>query len=203
MLYNFKPNDIILGLDTETTGLPNRGIEAKDPKQARVVQLALKLITLQGRVICQFSTLIMPSGWDEIHPKAQETHGISREDCERYGIEAVKAFAVFQHYASLADVIVAHNGDFDETMMLLEADALGMDMPANPWHCTMKEATPICKVPPTPAMMRAGRRHYKNANLTEALKILCGKDLEGAHDAMVDVTGCLDVLLALRQRKAA
>lgn len=203
MLHNFKPNDIILGLDTETTGLPNKNLEATDPRQARVVQLALKLITIEGRVLSQFSTLIKPSGWAEIHPKAFETHGISREDCERFGIKAIEAFSVFQQYSSLSDVIVAHNADFDSVMMMIEADALGIDMPVNPWHCTMKEATPICKVPPTPRMRAAGFGPYKNANLTEALKILCGKDLDGAHDAMVDVTGCLEVLVALRQRKAA
>lgn len=191
------------GLDTETTGLPNRGLDPKDPKQARVVQLALKLFTDQGRVLSQFSTLITPSGWDEIHPKAFEAHGISREDCEAYGIPASNAFKVFKHYARLADIIIAHNAPFDKDMMTIEGLALGDDFPSNPWHCTMKEATPICKVPPTEAMQRAGRHHFKNANLAEALKIICGEELVGAHDAMNDVTGCIKIFLALKQRKAA
>lgn len=192
---------IYCGLDTETTGLPNTSLDAKDPRQARVVQLALKLFTADGRVLSQFSSYIMPSGWDEIHPKAFEAHGITREDCEKFGIEAEKAFYVFKHYASLADMIVAHNADFDCGMMMLEAAALGLEMPGNPWHCTMKEATPICKIPPTEAMIRAGRNHHKSANLGEALRILCGEELDGAHDAMVDVTGAIKVFLALKNRK--
>lgn len=193
-------NKISCGLDTETTGLPSHNLDANNPKQARVIQLALKLITESGRVICQFSTLIKPSGWDEIHPKAFEAHGITREDCERFGIEAEKAFMVFLYYASLADEFVAHNAPFDKKMMLIESDATGNDFPDTPWFDTMPPATDICKVPPTPAMQRAGRTHYKSANLTEALDIMCGKTLEGAHDAMVDVSACLDLLLEIRKK---
>ena len=192
---------IYCGLDTETTGLPNTNISAKDPKQARVVQLALKLITGDGRVLSQFSTLIKPSGWDEIHPKAFETHGITREDCEKYGMPAEAAFGVFCQYAHLADMFVAHNSQFDEGMMMLEADALGFGMPSNPWHCTMKAATPICKIPPTEAMLRAGRKHHKSANVTEALRIICGKELIGAHDAMNDVSACLDIFVELKKER--
>ncbi len=202
-IFDFNPETIVLGLDTETTGLPNKGIPANDPKQARVVQLALKLVTLSGRVISQFSTLIEPSGWDEIHPKAFEAHGITREDCERFGMPARDAFDMFWEWAMKADVIVAHDVDFDSVLMMIEADALNTEMPEKPWYCTMKEATKVCKIPPTAAMQRAGRHHHKSANLGEALQILCGKELVGAHDAMVDVTGAIEVLIALRQRKAA
>lgn len=202
-MFEFTPETIACVLDTETTGLPNKGLKAKDPKQARVLQLALKLITMQGRVLAQFSTLVKLAPGTEIHPKAFETHGISFEDCERFGMRPETAFAMFCEYAKRADVIVAHNVDFDSVMMELEADALETLYPENPWHCTMKEATPICKIPPTPAMQRAGRHHHKSANLGEALKILCGEDLDGAHDAMVDVSACVKVLVALKQRKAA
>ncbi len=192
---------IYCGIDTETTGLPNQRLNPKDPKQARVLQVALKLVTEEGRVISQFSTLIKPSGWTDIHPKAFDAHGITKEDCEHFGIDAFRAFTVFKHYADLADTFVAHNADFDRGMMKMEADALGLDMPTKPWHCTMKQATPICKVPPTEAMKRVGRTHFKNANLKEALKILCRKELIGAHDAMNDVNGCLDIFFEMKERE--
>lgn len=194
---------IYCGLDTETTGLINYKVKATDPEQARVIQLALKLFTSEGRVISQFSTLIQPSGWHQIHPKAFEAHGITREDCEQFGIPAAVAYGIFCHYASHADMFVAHNANFDKGMMKIESNALEIDFPTPAWHCTMVEATPICKVPPTEAMQRAGRHHFKNANLGEALKILCGKELIGAHDAMNDVNGCVDVFLELKKRKAA
>lgn len=194
---------IYLGLDTETTGLPNAKLYAKDPNQARVVQLAMKLVNDEQRILAQFCTLIKPSGWLEIHPKAQETHGISREDCELYGVSAHSAFRLYQSWASMADMIVCHNAPFDKKMMGIEADALGADMPSIEWHCTMKDATPLCKIPPTQAMRAAGFGPYKNANLGEAMQIICGKELEGAHDAMCDVNGCLDLFFAIKQRKAA
>lgn len=193
---------LICGLDTETTGLPNAKLDPTDPRQARVVQLALKLMTTDQRVICQFSTLIKPSGWDEIHPKAYEAHGITREDCDMFGIEADKAFNVFLHYASLSDKFIAHNAPFDLKMMRMESKALKKQMPETPWHCTMEEATPVCKIPPTAAMVRSGRNHFKNANLTEALKVICDKEMVGAHDAMNDVNACMEVFFGLRKRVA-
>ena len=191
---------IYAGTDTETTGLPSGNLDAKDPKQARVIQLAVKLVTESGRVLCEFSTLIKPSGWDEIHPKAYEAHGITREDCERFGMDAKDAFLMFGRYADMADEFVAHNAPFDMKMMKIEAAALGIEMPDTPWFDTMPPATDICKVPPTPAMLKYGRNHYKSANLTEALDIICGKKLEGAHDAMVDVNACLDVFFGMKDK---
>lgn len=192
---------IILGLDTETTGFPNARLDARDPKQGRVCQLALKLITTEGRILAQFSSLIRPDGW-EMSEGAQKVHGHSIEDCEAYGVHVMTAWKTFMHMAAMADMIVAHNSEFDLKMMMMEANALEQNMIDTPWHCTMKQATPICKIPPTPKMRAAGFGPYKSANLTEALKIICNKDLEGAHDAMVDVNGCLDLFLALQEKAA-
>jgi DNA polymerase-3 subunit epsilon len=67
-------------------------------------------------------------------------------------------------------------------------------MPKTPWFCTMLAAKPHCKIPATAAQIRAGYAKpgdYKQPRLEEALKILLGEDLEGAHDAMADVLGCV------------
>lgn len=197
MKITFTPETIILGADTETTGLHQKKLHSRHPDQARVIQLGLKLVNMQGRILAQFSTLIKPSGWSEIHPKAYEAHGITKEDCENFGIDLKAAFAVFKMFAKRANVIVAHNSAFDQPMMEIEADNLDDEMPPLPWHCTMMQAKDICRIPPTANMKKYGFKDYKNPNLTEALKIICNKDLEGAHDAMVDVSGCLDVFLAL------
>lgn len=65
-------------------------------------------------------------------------------------------------------------------------------------ECTATLATPLCKLPPTPKMRAAGRNHYKTANLGEAFKHFTGRDLDGAHNAMVDVRACMDVYFAIK-----
>lgn len=39
-----------------------------------------------------------------------------------------------------------------------------------PKFCTMHKATKHCKIPPTPKMLAAKQRHFKNPTLAEAYK---------------------------------
>jgi DNA polymerase III subunit epsilon len=47
-------------------------------------------------------------------------------------------------------------------------------------------------------MVAAGRNHSKSANLGEAYKYFTGKELAGAHDALVDVQACMAVYFAIK-----
>jgi len=64
--------------------------------------------------------------------------------------------------------------------------------------CTMKDpdCIRICRLP------KARGGGFKWPKLEEAVPILLGRELEGAHDAMVDVRGAKDVFFELRRRKA-
>lgn len=184
-----------LFLDTETTGFPNPNIAPRDPKQGRVCQIALILTDENNRNIAEFSSLIAPDGWT-IQAGAQGVHGISDELCGKYGIKSRTAFQLFQRLAEKVDIVVAHNLDFDMRMLEVESAAHDLNMPFfKNRHCTMKAATPLCKLP------KARGPGYKWPKLGEALPMLCGRELgDDAHDAMVDTRGCKDLFFELRER---
>lgn len=183
-----------LFFDTETTGFPNPNIDALDPEQGRVCQLAMILADEEGRTVAEFSSLIAPHFWS-ITEGAQKIHGHDDAKCEKYGIESRKAFLMFLQFARRAKVLVAHNLDFDWRVLQIEADAHILLLPEKlKLFCTMKEATDVCKIP-------GKRGGYKWPKLEEALPILCNYKLEGAHDAMADTKGCRDVFFALKDRE--
>lgn len=69
-------------------------------------------------------------------------------------------------------------------------------------ECTQILSTPILKLPPTPKMIAARRNHHKSANLGEAFRFFAGRDLDGAHNALVDVNACMAVWFAVKDRQA-
>lgn len=184
-----------LFLDTETTGFPNPNLGPRDPKQGRVCQLAFILTDENNRNIAEFCSLIAPDGW-AIQMGAQNIHGLTDELCAKYGVKSRTAFQLFQRLADKADIVVAHNLDFDMRMFEMEAAAHDLAMPIfKERYCTMKAATPLCKLP------KKQGSGYKWPKLSEALPILCGRELgDGAHDAMVDTRGCKDLFFELHKR---
>ena len=65
-------------------------------------------------------------------------------------------------------------------------------------ECTAKLATPICKIPPTEKMLKAGFNKFKTASLSEAYLHITGSELENAHSAMADVRACMEVYFAIK-----
>lgn len=169
-----------LFFDVETTGFTHN----------RIVQLAA--ILWSGRELASMSVLIEPDGW-EIEPGAQEVHGISMEDCYRHGVPIESALWLFSELCEKAHIRVAHNSDFDERVTGGEFARLGREIPDNEKYCTMKACVPHCKIPPTPAMIRSGRRHFKSPSLAEAYLWATGEELLGGHDALVDCRGAIRV----------
>ena len=65
-------------------------------------------------------------------------------------------------------------------------------------ECTAIMATPICQLPPTAKMIRAGFNKFKTPNLGEAYRHFTGKELQNAHSAIADVLACRDVYFATK-----
>lgn len=182
--------------DTETTGFPKNGPKQQDG-QARVIQLAAILAAPDGTHWTEFKTLIKPDGWT-ISPGAEAVHGISLEMCEKFGVPIKVALEMFDKVVRQSGLVVFHNEAFDWGKMLaIEYDYCGMEMPQVETFCTMQASTDLCKIP--------GRYgNYKWPKLSEALPILCGKELgKDAHDAMVDTKGCKDLFFELKRRHLA
>jgi len=54
---------LYLFFDTETNGLWRRDLEATDPNQPHLVQIAAQLVDEDEKVVNQYSMLIRPEGW--------------------------------------------------------------------------------------------------------------------------------------------
>jgi len=199
-------NDNLLFTDTETTGFKKSGLIVEG--QARVCQIAMILTDKTGRILAQFSSYIKPNGW-KIGDGAFKQHGISQEDCENYGMPQSHFMGMFLTFLQKSNLVVAHNSNFDESMMDVEtayyndASDLSMKSPKRPWYCTQKNTVDICCVPPTEKMIAVGRTHYKTPSLAEAYHHFTGKRIEGAHDAMVDTRACMEIYFGMKGIKLA
>jgi DNA polymerase-3 subunit epsilon len=193
----------ILAIDTETTGLPIRGLPSVDPRQPRIVQFAA-ILTDETRREYGCASFIVDAGVP-VPDGAAKVHGITTEMVKRFGVPEKLAVGSFVRLVAVADLIVAHNLTFDLDMVDGTAGRLGIrwKVPSGGGRCTMNAASPILNLPPTARMVDAGFGDKpKPPKLEEAYELLIGKKLEGAHDALVDVRACIDVYFALLERGA-
>ena len=173
--------EIFLVNDTETTGFPSDTKAARDPSQGRVIQSAYILADRTGRHLAEVCLLIRPDGW-KVQPGAFTVHGISDEICEQYGVSSRHHFETFLELASRATTFVSHNKKFDWRMLSIEAEAHGLKMPV------FKKA--ICTMSDT-------GRGVGHRSLAKVYQHFTGYVMsEDAHDAMVDVWACRDVLFS-------
>ena len=106
-------------------------------------------------------------------------------------------------------LIVAHNAQFDKRIIRIALKRFFSDQDVNrfcdhEFYCTAQKSKPLCKLPPTEKMLASPRfrNSYKQPKLSEAYKHFTGKELVGAHNAMIDVEACRTVFLALINQPA-
>lgn len=188
---------MILFWDTETTGLPLMHETIYHPDQPDVIQLAALLTEDDGTERMHFSLLVQNDR--PIHPEAEKAHGLSQDLINRLGVTQVMAATVFLRIAARADFLVAHNEEFDRfsTDILMDRAKVPFDW-RKPGLCTMKAATPVLNLPPTPRMVKAGINRPKSPRLEECYQHFFEESLVGAHDAMIDVRACARVFFHLR-----
>ena len=182
-----------LFFDTETNG-PPRSCDAPLAdldNWPRMVQIAWLLTDSLGQELDSFSSLIRPDGW-EIPEETARLHGITTERAEATGLPAIQVLDRFACRACLADVMVAHNIEFDSR--IIGAEHLRYRRPVGivRWsYCTMRETANLVKLP--------GRYgDYKFPRLAELYQHLFGESFDGAHDAMADVRACARCYWRLR-----
>lgn len=187
---------IFCGFDTETTGLVLRDKLPSHPDQPDLVQLCAKLFD-EERIYATLDLLVIPE--KEIHPKAQEVHGISKELCLQFGVPRRVAVACFNNFIKKADVYICHNVSFDSRALLTayhRENVLAEELQNTPGYCTMIESTPILKLP-NPKFPSG----YKWPSLDEAYRFFVDPEgFEGAHDAQVDVDAMIKVFWAMRKQ---
>lgn len=184
---------MLLFYDTETTGFMKRPAELDDPGQPYCVQLAAKLIDDDRNIVASMNVIIHWPGID-IPQVTSDIHGITTEDAQKGGMSPLVAFKLFNEMCEKAEAVIGHNISFDNQIYAVCCARLGIDrvLPKDR-RCTMKLSKDIVQCPPTDKMVAAGRTGFKSPSLKEAYKHFTGVELEGAHDAMVDVDGCMAV----------
>ncbi len=184
-----------LFFDAETTGLPHKwSAPVTDTRNwPRVVQLAWTACDRRGRRIREKNYLIQPEGF-VIPREATAVHGITTSKAKRSGVKLIKVLGEFVRELKKADVLVAHNLNFD--VMVVGAELIRCDMDnafeAKAGVCTMREATAYCRLP-------SGQRGYKWPTLEELHTVLFNEVHEGAHDAAADVEACRKSYYRLRE----
>lgn len=194
-----------LFFDVETNDMPNWRMPADHPSQARIVQVGAVLTDVNFTELAVLDCLVKPDGW-RMAPGAQGAHGISIERCRAEGLPIADVVDAFDGMAdTLQDAdgtLCAFNIRFDNKLVRGErrrigrADRFGVVREFD----AMRGATPVCKMPPTPAMMRSGRFGPKTPKLGEAHEILLGSKMVGAHDALSDVRATIGIVRCLRDQ---
>lgn len=203
----------ILFFDTETTGLPARGRPPGHAEQPHLVQLACLLTDDDGTERASVSLIVRPPV--PIPADVSAIHGITDAVAAASGVRTSVALDLWLGLARRAHTLVAHNIPFDEQMMLGAWCRRHVgDEAIEDWarmhgdrerFYTMRAATPVVNLPPTDRMRAAGFNKPKPPKLAECVRAFFNEDLEGAHDALVDVRACARVFFHLRnlQQKAA
>ncbi len=182
--------------DTETTGMVQfrRAPGARQPTRsdpARDAARRVRRLAAHGPHLL----LVQLAEGVTIEPGAKEAHGISEEDCARYGVAPIVACSLFNQACLQADIIVAHNLSFDESIMKTALFRIGNKphrLDGRQHVCTKEATTDVLKLP--------GKYGYKWPTLAEAYRHYTGLEIEGAHDALVDTEACLQVFRGLVQQ---
>ncbi len=181
--------------DTETTGMVVFRKPPEDASQPDLIQLGMLMIeTDDWKPRARHSVLVQLNEGVRIDPGAHAAHGISEADCARYGIVPMVACSLFNQACLQADIIVAHNLAFDISIMKTALHRLGSKphrLDGRQMVCTKEYSTDILKLP--------GKYGYKWPTLAEAYRHYTGKEIEGAHDALVDTEACAEIFRGLVQ----
>jgi|GEM_PF-871203 len=187
---------MILGYDTETTGLPDWHQPSDAPHQPHVIQIAMIRQSMDGSEIDRFVSIVKPGRGAVMEPMAFEAHGITLERAMDEGADPVEVVERFLDWAGSAQLMVGHNESFDRRLMrIMAARHKGFKWePGCPNFCTLYRSKFVINLPPTPKMVAAGMPGPKAPNLGECIQHFFGETLEGAHDAAVDIEASLRVM---------
>ena len=172
-----------LFFDTETTGTHS---------SARITQLAWQLYD-DKTLIRERSDIIYPDGWEVPNEPFFIEHNMSTERCKREGIAIADALSYFVAAYNEAELLVAHNIDFDRRIVNYEFKLANVfPLQGIPNFCTMKSTIEFCGLP--------GKYGFKWPKLEELHQKLFGCKFENAHDALADITATAKCFFELQNK---
>ncbi len=181
----------IITFDTETTGFPDPGQPLE--KQPHICQFAAIMHQIQEGKLLELKRLnLLVKPPIPISAESSRIHGITDQTVQSMPSFAEVADQIIDLFQE-SDLVVAHNIEFDQTILDIELKRLEKPLNYFPPHIfdTMKETKQLCKLP--------GRNgNYKSPRLMELHQFLVGEPFEEAHNAIKDVEAtvrCLEVLI--------
>jgi DNA polymerase-3 subunit epsilon len=164
-------NKYIVCWDVETTGL--------NPKEDFIIQLALAKFKKDTYEITeQKKWYIKPAHQYTISPSAQAVHGLTKEFIEENGIYFKEIASEFFEIIRDADLLTYNGNSFDVKFLYEECKRWNLELPIS--DKVFYDAFSMeCRFNPR--------------KLSSVYKNYTGKDLEDAHDALVDVMGTITV----------
>jgi DNA polymerase-3 subunit epsilon len=192
---------IALFFDTETTGIKTKENPDFDPG---LVQLGAILQETQSRRVLAEVNLICGQYWhNEMQPGALKTHGISPEMTEKYGVEPALVDILFSQIISMADILVAHNLDYDLEIVNHNMPLSRQAIDKQQMFCTMDQNVMTIRKPKKDGHDYYGKpeQPYAYNSLLDTFRHYFGTEFEGAHDAMADVRACRDIFFKMHELK--
>ncbi len=171
-----------LFFDTETTGLPkNYKASVTDTANwPRLVQLAWHVYDNSNKLTEQQDFIIKPEGFT-ISKQSSSIHRITTEKAISEGHDLEKVLSLFNERIAEANVLVAHNMNFDEK--IIGAEFIRKNIESQLFRkkriCTMLSSVDYCQI--------EGYYGYKWPKLEELYLKLFKENFEDAHDASVDI----------------
>ena len=186
---------MMLFFDTETTGLPQNWSApvTQTNNWPRMVQLAWLQYDTKQNLISDANHIIKPYGYT-IPSEAAAIHGITTEVALQKGSELSSVLSEFSAIVDGANILIAHNMDFDEKIVGAEYIRMGLKCGIFDTKrlCTMKTTTDLCRIP--------GNYGYKWPKLSELHQFLFGSDFKDSHNAATDVKVCAKCFFELLKR---
>jgi DNA polymerase-3 subunit epsilon len=196
----------VLVFDVETTGLLPKSAGDEIPN---IIQLSFALYdTEKNAMIRTYNAYVKPPSGVVIRPIITELTGITQDQLETYGVDIREAIGEFFKAYKEADIIVAHNMNFDISMVLLEGCNIFPEMHGmfdfgvlrkinKQLYCTMQSGIEMCNLERT----NSRGVYLKNPKLSELYMHLFQSEPENLHNSVVDVAVCLRCFLKMRYDK--
>ena len=190
----------IIVFDTETTGLPKSRTITPNTLHLWpfIVQFSYIMFdTDTNTILKSYDAIVKLKPYNVISKDSIEFHGITQEISETKGINIDKVLFTFISDMRNADMIVAHNVEFDLNMIRVELLRLEQSALVNVdlelrkaifedqtnFYCTMKESINLCKI----EKENSRGTYYKFPTLTELHKHLFAVEPKHLHNSYHDI----------------
>lgn len=191
----------IIVFDTETSGLPKS--KTITPNTIHlwpfIVQFSYIIYDTETNTILKsYDEIVKLKPYNVISEDSIKFHGITQEISESKGINIDTVLFTFISDMRDADMIVAHNTEFDLNMIRVELLRLGKGDLVNQlelelrkaifedqtnFYCTMRESVDLCKI----EKENSRGKYYKFPTLTELHKHLFAVEPKHLHNSYHDI----------------